>query len=274
MFAVHPSIPRAGLGRQDGGSMNAGDATFLPFLGRLGVLFDQLPHGVWHKWPQAAQRIASVLVTRARFGRLMPSGLFPPFAMSDPRIMDELEKLEDRVSRRCVQKGLRQLEDIGVIRRFRQGGTRFIAFLVGFAKPKRAHQPGRKSDGARNPAAPSASAPDVHPAGKPVDPPPDPDPGPALSPEERSAWFRNLTGREASPQPAEAAPQLEAARRPGLFAFRTTAAPTLADPEKVRKAEESKERQLAAIAARKQARQVPTPDPSTSPARPDETARE
>jgi hypothetical protein len=256
-------------------AMLPGPAAFLPFMGRLGVLFDQLPHGEWHKWPQAAQRVASVLVTRARFGRLLPSGLFPPFAISDPRIMDELAKLEDRVGRRCVQKGLKQLEDIGVIRRFRQGGTRFIAFLVSFAKPKRGPQPARKSAAARAPATTSASGPEIRPADKPVDPPPDPDPGPTLSPEERSAWFRDLIDRGASPQPAEeAASPPGSARRPGFFAFRSTAAPTVADPEKVRKAEENKKRQLAAIAARKQARQALTPDPPASPDCPGEAARE
>jgi hypothetical protein len=259
--------------------MNAGTTTAtttqqslpLPFLGRLGVLFDQLPHGEWHKWPRAAQRVATVLVTRARFGRLMPSGLFPPFAMSDPRIMDELAKLEDRVGRRCVQKGLKQLEDIGVIRRFRQGGARFIAFLVSFARPKQGPRPARKSAGAGDPPAPSAApGPEIRPADKPADPPPAPDPGPTPSPEEVAAWFRNLTsGEEENPQPEEPPP------RPGRFAFRMAAAPTVADPEKVRRAEESRKRQLEAIAARKLAGQAPTPDPPPAgPARPDEPARE
>jgi hypothetical protein len=255
--------------------MNAGTATTtqqslpLPFLGRLGVLFDQLPHGEWHKWPRAAQRVATVLVTRARFGRLMPSGLFPPFAMSDPRIMDELAKLEDRVGRRCVQKGLKQLEDIGVIRRFRQGGARFIAFLVSFAKPKQGPRPARKSAGKGNPPAPAAPAPESRPAAKPPDPPPGPGPGQPPSPEVL-AWFRDLaSGQETSPQPPEAAP------RPGRSGFRVTAVPRVPDPEEVRRAEESRKRQLDALAARRQARQVPTADPPPAgPTQPDGPARE
>jgi hypothetical protein len=250
---------------------------FQPFLGRLGMMFDRLPRGwekPWHKWPQAAQRLVSVLGECARFCRLMPDGLYERFVLSDPQIMRKLEELEDKVGRRCVQKGLKQLEDLGVIRRTREGGVRLIQLLVNFTKPKPRSQSGRKSDGARKPAPPSASGPEVRAADKAVDPPPDSDPGPTLSQEERSAWFRNLTSTEASPQPAEAATRPEADRRPGGVAFRVTAAPTVADPEKIRKAEESKKRQLAAIAARKQAQQVSAPDPPESPVRSDETARE
>jgi hypothetical protein len=249
---------------------------FQPFIGRLGMMFDRLPRGwekPWHKWPQAARRLVSVLGECARHCRLLPDGLYERFVLSDPQIIRKLEELEDKVGRRCVQKGLKQLEDLGVIRRTRQGGVRFIQFLVSFTKPKPRFQPGRKSDGARKPAPQSASGPEVRATDKPPDAPPpdpDPDPGPPLSQEEIAARIRAMTATEASPGPIPG-------RRTGVGPSPGASAPSLSDPERIRRAEESRKRQLEAIAARKLAREASGQDPPAvppAPPGPDQTARE
>jgi hypothetical protein len=244
---------------------------FQPFIGRLGMMFDRLPRGwekPWHKWPQAAQRLISVLGECARFCRLMPDGLYERFVLSDPQIMRKLEELEDKVGRRCVQKGLKQLEDLGVIRRTRVGGTRFIQFLVNFTKPKPRSQSGRKSGEARKPAARSTSSPDVPPADKPDGPPPDPEP--TLSQKEYAAQLRNLIGTEDNPQSTEAT-------RRRIGASLDAAVPTTPDPQRIRQKEEQRRRTEEWLGARKQAKQVSGQDqaaPPTTPRASDETARE
>jgi hypothetical protein len=218
----------------------------MTFTGRLGVMFSRLPFG-WHKWPQAAQRVITVLGERVRHCRLAPDGLYEAFVLSDPKIMKLLKDLGDEVGRRCVQKGLKQLEDLGVIRRIRQGGVRFIRFLVSFAKPdKPTSHSGRKVGSVPKPTARPTSAPAPGPA---AEKPPAPDPGPTLSPQETAAAIRAATA-EATSGPTQAAPGRRFGPSP------RAAVPRLSDPERARQAEERRRRNEAWIAARKQARAV------------------
>jgi hypothetical protein len=247
-----------------------------PFMGKFGVLFSRLPFG-WHNWPKAARRVATVLAEKARHCRLTPAGLYERFALSDPGIIKILEKLEEeldesgfKVGRRCIQKGLNQLEKLGVIRRFREGGTRFIGFLVSFSKPKPGPQSGRKSDGTRKPATePTPSHQDRPAEEKPVDPPLDSAPeGPPVDWRNWQQHLPPVAGTDAHAKPAEAAP------RHHFGASLGAAVPTLADPERVRRQEENRKRQLDAMAARRQARRVSGQDQPSSAATSDGTARE
>jgi hypothetical protein len=86
-----------------------------------GVLFTRVPLGLLVDLPKAGRRVYEALHGLAR-----KSG--------EIRLADrELVRLIGTVGRRAVQKGLKQLEDLGVIDRFRTGGRRLIKFLVRFA---------------------------------------------------------------------------------------------------------------------------------------------
>jgi len=233
------------------------------FMGRLGAMFCRIPRGLMSRWPRAARRVYDVLHHHARFCRLLPDGLYERFPLSDPQIMRELRELEDEVGRRCVQKGLNQLERLGVIRRIREGSVRFIVFLASFAKPKQASQAGRGRKPAAQPAANLA-------AEKPPDPAPsapEPDPEPAMSQEETAAAIRAAIASTEASSGTEATP----GRRfgPSLGA----AVPVVFDPERIRAAEENRKRQLEAMAARKAAKAIEGRDPP-GPAVIDESALE
>jgi hypothetical protein len=255
---------------------------FQAFTGKLGSLFSQLPFG-WHKWPQAAQRIATIIVEQARFCPLLPTGLHDAFVLSDPKIMKLLSKLAEaddregdgntrfKVGRRCIQKGLKQLEDIGVIRRFRKGGVRFIQFIAALARPN--SKADRKAGGAQKPAVParrdSAAAARSRTSDPAAEKPPDPvpDSGPVLSTAEISAGIRAIIGgTEPISEPAAAAPGPEASpgtdstprlteaipgRRggPSLAA----AVPVLTREDRARQEEEARRRSQEYFAAKRRA---------------------
>jgi hypothetical protein len=170
------------------------------------------------------------------------------------------------IGRRCVQKGLKQLEDRGLISRLRQHGGRIITFLVNFAtKAKETFVPksGRKAGKPQLPAVPAATKP--------------PEPEPLASKEEAAeaaAYLKaQLAGAEASSEPAEAT----RGRRvgPSLGA----AVPITPDPEQRRREEEARRMAAEHFAARKQARegQATEQDQPAVPPAPsgsDEIARE
>jgi hypothetical protein len=263
MNTLDAALPKVGL--------------FQAAMERAGSLFTRAPIG-WHNWPQAAQRIFTVLAEQARFCKLLPSGLHEQFILMDPRIMRILGELEGdqpgvkfRVGRRCVQKGLKQLEDLGVIRRVRQGGVRFIQILVAFAKPpKPVSQPGRKAGGASkaapstSPAAAENTAGPCPSAGAPG-PEPEADPGPPLSPQEVKAAI------------AAAVAGVAAAATPGrrVGPTRGAAVPGLSDEQRARQREEQQRRTKEWLAKRELDRLTKSPrDQPAAPSGSDEIARE
>jgi hypothetical protein len=263
MNTLDAALPKVGL--------------FQAAMERAGSLFSQVPRG-WHNWPQAAQRIFTVLVEESRHCPLLPSGLHEQFILMDPRIMRILGELEAdqpgvkfRVGRRCVQKGLKQLEDLGVIRRVRQGGVRFIQVLVAFMRPtKPVSQPGRKAGGAPKPAPSTSSAAVENTAGPclaagPPGPEPEADPGPPLSPEEVKAAI------------SAAVAGVAAAATPGRRVGPTlgAAVPELSYEQRARQKEEQQRRTREWLAKRELDRLTKSPrDQPAAPSGSDEIARE
>jgi hypothetical protein len=137
MFAVDPTICRTGPGRQDGGPMNTLDT----IMGG-GSLFSRVALGQLAKLPHAARVVYEAIHVEARKGREIP-------------LTDREFARQCGIGRRCVQKGLRQLEDLGIISRIRQHGRRIITFLVNFAAKAAktlGAKSGRKSEGPRPPS--------------------------------------------------------------------------------------------------------------------------
>jgi hypothetical protein len=142
---------------------------------------------------------------------------------------------------RCVQKGLKQLEDLGLISRVRQHGGRIITFLVNFATKaaEKVHpKSGRKSE------KPAGQPPSVPAATK------EPEPEPPVSEEEAkeaaAALRAMMADVTASPGP-EAPPEHHVG--PSLRA----AVPKLSEAERAHHQEEQKRRTDEWKAARKQA---------------------
>jgi hypothetical protein len=252
----------------------------LPAVSRFGVMFNQVPIG-WHQWPQAAQRVATVILEEARLCRLLPDGLRAAFVLSDPMIGRILRKLGkdngdeqvDRrsrfgVLRRCIQKGLKQLEDLGAIRRFRQAGARWIRFLIPLS--------GSGKTGGTSKPAKSSPAPSQPAAEKPPDPDPVPDHCPERSPAEIQAQIQaDITAERNSPRapaPAEVAPPVETSRK--RLRFTAPPKPVLLpddEEEATRKANEMRNRALAYLATKKR---IGSSDQPAAPAAPGEIARE
>jgi hypothetical protein len=140
-FTVRPSIPRAGPGRQDGGPMNTLDT----IMGG-GSLFSRVALGQLAKLPHAARVVYEAIHAEARKGREIP-------------LTDREFARQCGIGRRCVQKGLKQLEDLGIISRIRQHGRRIINFLVNFATKtakKLGAKSGQRSEGPQQPSEPTA----------------------------------------------------------------------------------------------------------------------
>ena len=83
-------------------------------------LFCRVPLGMLRDLPRAARTVYEALHYLARRGST--------FDVTDRELANECG-----IGRRCVQKGLRQLEDLGIIERFRTRGRRLITWLVKFA---------------------------------------------------------------------------------------------------------------------------------------------
>jgi DNA-binding transcriptional ArsR family regulator len=202
--------------------------------------------------PRAARRVFRILLEKG--WREACEGSFR-FKFSDSQLAKWLN-----VGRRTIQKGLRQLEDLGIISRPRIDGSRVIAFLGELAgRAKRAPNASTKKETKPTPTTPPEPAPGA----------PELDPGPPLSPEEVAAQIRNIIGTEADPATPESS---RPTRRIGMPIG--AAIPKTPDPEKIRQAEEKRRLANEWLAARKQAREASGQDRSTSPAQPDETARE
>jgi len=109
-------------------------------------LFVRVALGMLRKLPGAARTVYEAIHVAARKGREIP--------LTDREISRECG-----IGRRCVQKGLRQLEDLGIISRLRQHGRRIITFLVNFAskaKTKPASKSGQGPEGPQSPTEPGA----------------------------------------------------------------------------------------------------------------------
>jgi len=167
------------------------------------------------------------------------------------RITDRhlIQECSEMVSRRCIQKGLNQLEALGLISRFRQHGARIITFLATFPKKLMS----QASEG--KPAAKAASDAPV-----PMQNPP--------LPSERPPTPEEVTKRD----------EMLALWRQGKFGVisqpsLSSAATSAADPDAIRAQEESRARQLAMIEARKLAHaphgddQAEAPNGQAPPAR-------
>lgn len=138
-------------------------ATAMPLPARIGRAWYKCPLGTedepgQDKWPSAARQAFKFISWRLRNGGM---------TLDDPDrvIADWLG-----VKRRVVQKGLRQLEDIGEISRHRRHGRRVITLLIPFkgppAKPKKA--PRKPAANPANPTVPFASAAAEEPAVEPT----------------------------------------------------------------------------------------------------------
>jgi hypothetical protein len=111
-----------------------------------GSLFSRVALGQLAKLPHAARVVYEAIHVEARKGREIP-------------LTDRELARQCGIGRRCVQKGLRQLEDLGIISRIRQHGRRIITFLVNFAaKAAKTLGPksGRRSEGPQQPGVPPA----------------------------------------------------------------------------------------------------------------------
>jgi hypothetical protein len=111
-----------------------------------GSLFSRVALGQLAKLPHAARVVYEAIHVEARKGREIP-------------LTDREFARQCGIGRRCVQKGLRQLEDLGIISRIRQHGRRIINFLVNFAAKatkKVSAKSGRKSEGPQHPSEPTA----------------------------------------------------------------------------------------------------------------------
>jgi len=170
--------------------------------------FWRYPHGVW--FPRAAEKVHAALEW---FRRNRP----------EIRVTDRMIGDHAGIKRRCVQKGLLQLQLLGVIQRLRDGAVRVIKFLLRFPTKPKPEAKGAK--GASEPAkAPFPAPTESHKRSLPITP---------LSPEEeekvREEWGRWKRGRG----------------RPGLG----TVVPPIDEKEKARKEEEKRQRNLDQLAA-------------------------
>jgi DNA-binding transcriptional MocR family regulator len=129
-------------------------------------LFSRVPLGILKDLPRAARTVYESIHHRVRLGKTID--------ISDRELANECG-----IVRRTVQKGLRQLEDLGIIERVRTKGRRLITWLIKFAsatpKPKPA---------AGKPTTTSSSSPSSTTATR---------PNPAGSLPEQN---RNLSGRQ------------------------------------------------------------------------------
>jgi hypothetical protein len=147
------------------------------------------------------------------------------------------------VGRRCFQKGLKQLEDIGAIVRHRSHGGREITITVHLAGPKPKAKP--KALARKGQAAPAAKS--AAPATPAPTPPPEPDEPPA-SPEEcrqAAATLRALVAQFHAQEQEQAADQAEQSQPPPAPAS-TRRRPRLAIPDHILRDIEEKERRRRA----------------------------
>jgi len=185
-----------------------------------GFLFSRVPLGLLVLLPKAARRVYEPLHAYfLRWGKEIPL-----------TTKELIKECGGTVGRRCIQKGLRQLEDLGLISRFRQAGGRIITFLASFVEKVKAQAKTGSQAGRKTPAAPAAS--------QNYNPPPPPEA--PLTPEQEAERRAELERWNRG--------QFGITNRPAISA----AVPCIADPEKVREQEESRKRQLAAIKARKE----------------------
>jgi biotin operon repressor len=83
-------------------------------------LFSRVPLGIMKDLPRAARTVYEAIHHRVRLGKTID--------ISDRELASECG-----IVRRTVQKGLRQLEDLGIIERVRTKGRRLITWLIKFA---------------------------------------------------------------------------------------------------------------------------------------------
>jgi hypothetical protein len=150
------------------------------------------------------------------------------------------------VGRRCFQKGLKQLEDIGAIVRHRSHGGRVITITVHLAGPKPKTRPKAPASKGQPAPAPTAAAPTAPATAT----PPEPDAPPA-SPEEcrqAAATLRALVAQiHAQEQEQAADPPDQVEPPPPAPAPRSSPRrPRLAIPDSIRREIEEKERRRRA----------------------------
>jgi hypothetical protein len=97
-----------------------------------GATFSRVAHGLIAQLPSAARRIYDLLHSLYRPGCKI-------------RITDREIASRCGCKRRCVQKGLRQLQDIGLIDRIRAHGGRIISWLIPFRAKKTTRSPRDKA---------------------------------------------------------------------------------------------------------------------------------
>jgi hypothetical protein len=248
----------------------------LPNLGGLGSYYARVPidldlptsRDLFRKLPGAGRTVFQAIHVLMRKGR--------EISTTDR----EFTRLCG-IGRRCVQKGLKQLEDLGLISRVRQHGGRIITFMVNFAsKAKVTSLPksGRKS-GKPQPSPLPTPARSTSDATAEKSPGPDADLEPTLSPEETAAAIRAIVdGTEASSEPVEASPGPAASSGRHVGPSLAAAVPTISDAEKVRRAEETKRQAQEYFEAKRRSGTYvlgkDQPEPPPAPSGSDEIARE
>jgi biotin operon repressor len=128
-----------------------------------GTLFTRVALGQLAKLPHAARVVYEAIHVEARKGREIP-------------LTDREFARQCGIGRRCVQKGLKQLENLGIISRVRQHGRRIINFLINFAaKAAKTFGPksksGRRSEEPRPPGEPTTPGAAGHPPEQNYNPP-------------------------------------------------------------------------------------------------------
>jgi hypothetical protein len=143
------------------------------------------------------------------------------------------------VGRRCFQKGLKQLEDLGAIVRHRQKGGRQITITVQLAGPKPKNKNKAKAKAPAAKATPSAPAPTAK--AQPDEPPPSPEELRQAAADLRA--FLAQTRAQEQQQATETTAQAEPKPHPTAD---TTRRPRLHVPEAIRREIEDKERRRRA----------------------------
>jgi hypothetical protein len=199
--------------------------------------FTQIRYGDLSKLPRAAGRLWELVRYRQRLGK-------------------EIDRLKDwewgellNVGRRCIQKGWKQLELFGYVKRVHEKRRRLIKILIHFPSKSKAAATAKPASAA------SAPAPMPVPAEETVVP---------ATPEEieaiKAEWAKIRAEARAAAQPAKP----------------TTPTPTPSQQEKIDRAQAQQKEMLAYFAARKAASQpsLPPPEDVPPPAAPPTPQRE
>lgn len=183
---------------------------------------------------------------------------------TDERVTDRVLSQHTGRSRRFVQKGLKALEDLGMIRRIRQYGRRRIA-VIERLRGRDIPQPRARAD-ARPPAARPSSIPNVGTV-------------PAATPEQIAAARAQLAAHQAeTPEPtpedqAAAERFLDESRRRREAARQARLRPTLVNVPRPDAPDAPGRTAQAALEARRQAMGVRiAPDPDPGPGQPPQPA--